>query len=297
MSVSARVCRGNYAASESLDEEQTGHEVNKVNKSGKPAAKKAEVLDSATSNTDIVVAPVKANSVQKTTTDEKEPLSAEEQKLLTECETDIDANLQGAFVLGHRLEQIRDKKLYRATHTTFAIYCNERWDFSKTHANRLIQAYLCEKHLKGVKDVEVYVPTKESQVRLIADLEPEQQVEVASEVKAVVGDKRASADDFETAREKLFPKPKPEAKAAKAENDEAEENAKPASPVLPVTFDTKLVSFTELHRLAADAYNTFSDPRKHKEVEKLLFKLKDELSQYMDWECANQSVRTEKEAA
>ncbi len=34
---------------------------------------------------------------------------------------------------------IRDGKLYRQTHRTFALYCRERWEFTKTHANRLIQ--------------------------------------------------------------------------------------------------------------------------------------------------------------
>jgi hypothetical protein len=258
--------------------------MNSKHKAVKPANKKAEHLDSTTSSTDIVAAPVKAKSIQKTTTDEKEPLSAEEQKHLTECETDINTNLQGVFVLGYRLEQIRDEKLYRATYTTFATYCNERWDFSKTHANRLIQAYLCEKHLKSIKGTDVYVPTKESQVRLIADLKPEQQVEVASEVLTIVGEGEASAKVFGEAREKLFPKPKPVAKEPKPAKDDAEENAIPASPVLPVVFDTNLVSFIELKKRADDIYNIYANPTKKQEALKLIFSLKQDLEAWADWQ-------------
>ena len=125
----------------------------KTDKAAKTAIKKGERLNSSTSSTHIVAAPVKALSDQ--TADQDETLNANEQKLLGECETDIDKNMQGAFVLGWRLEQIKEQKLYRTNYSTFANYCSKRWDFSKTHANRLIQAYLCENHLKSIKDVEV----------------------------------------------------------------------------------------------------------------------------------------------
>ena len=158
----------------------------KIDKAVKSATMKGERLIPSTSSTHIVAAPVKALSNQ--TTNQDETLNAKEQELLVECETDINQNLQGAFVLGWRLEQIRDQKLYRKDYKTFEIYCSKRWDFSKTHANRHIQAYLCEKHLKSVKGVEVCVPTKEAQVRFIADLEPEQQVVVAHAVFEAVGE-------------------------------------------------------------------------------------------------------------
>src|SRR5580765_2282492 len=104
------------------------------------ASKKAEGQDSAASKeTDLTSA--KATGIQKLSGQEK-PLTSTEQRLFAECETDIKENLKGTFVLGYRLEQIRDQRLYRGTHKTFASYCAEKWDFSKTHANRLIQAHL-----------------------------------------------------------------------------------------------------------------------------------------------------------
>jgi len=181
--------------------------MSKAIKTAKAADTMGNDLDFPTSNPMNGVAPVKANSIQTAGPDE--PLDTKEQKLLVECENDIQQNQQGFFVVGYRLWQISSQKLHRSTHRRYEDYCAEKFDFSKTHANRLVQAYLCEEHLKTVKAVDVYVPTKESQARVIWGLKPEQQVEVASEVFEMVGDKGATAGDFETAREKLYPKPKP----------------------------------------------------------------------------------------
>ena len=237
-------------------------------------------LNSPTSNPMTAVAAVKATSIQ---TSEKldDTLTDQERELLVECESDIEQNLQGAFVFGYRLNQISEQKLHRATYKTFEAYCRKRWDFSKSHANRLIQAYLCQKHLNGIKDVEVYVPTKESQVRYIADLKPEQQVEVAKAVYEEVGDKKASAGDFGEAREKLYPKPKPVPKAPKAAQEDTNNDE---VKVAPVKFDPNLVSLLDLTNLAKLAYNTYSNPEKSKELEKTLWKIKEGLKEWADWE-------------
>src|SRR5215831_8548680 len=167
-------------------------------------------------NTAKAIVPAKAKSTQiKKQADDNDLLNEQEEALFADCEADIQQNLRGTFILGWRLEQIRDQKLYRQTHKTFEGYCRERWDFSKSHANRHIKAHVCEEYLKSIKDNEVYVPTKESQVRYIADLEPEQQVEVARKVKQAVGSKQASAGDFGVARQELFPKPKRDTENAK----------------------------------------------------------------------------------
>jgi hypothetical protein len=242
-------------------------------KAGKPADKKAEPLESAPSNPIKVVAPVKANSVQ--TADQGEALDAREQDLLAECETDIKENLPGAFVFGWRLEQIRGGRLYRATHKTFAEYCDKRWDFTKTHANRMIQAHTCRKHLQTIKGVEVYVPTKESQVRYIADLEPEQQVKVAHEVYEAVGDGEASAGDFGDARQKLYPKPKPAAKEHRPPKDAAG---------VPVKFDTNLVSFAEIKKRLQAISNICDNSAKKQEAINLINKLQRDLDAWADWQ-------------
>ncbi len=54
------------------------------------------------------------------------------------------ALFKGAFNKGYlflpTLVECRDGKLYRQTHRTFALYCRERWEFSRQHAYRLIDA-------------------------------------------------------------------------------------------------------------------------------------------------------------
>lgn len=252
----------------------------KTDKAAKAVTTKGERLNSPTSSTHIIAAPVKAISDQ--TANQDETLNAKEQKLLAECETDINKNMQGAFVLGWRFEQIKEQKLYRTNYSTFANYCSKRWDFSKTHANRLIQAYLCENHLKSIKDVEVYVPTKEAQVRHIADLGPEQQVEVAHAVFEAVGDGSASAGDFGEAREMLFPKPKPVVK---------ETNPTVKVVADSVKIDPILVSFTEIKKKLQNLYNIFTNSAKKQDGLNLIGKIQKDLELWADWEAKQVNER------
>ncbi len=257
--------------------------MNKEHEAAKAATKKRDGLNPSTTNTNDAVDPVKAPSNQTPEVDESKPLNKDQKKLLTECVDDIIANQREFFVVGYRLWQIRSQKLHRETHKSYEAFCDEKFDFSKSHANRLIDAYHCEKQLKAVKDVEVYVPTKESQVRWIADLDEEEQVEVAELVAEMVGEKHATAEDFKTAREKLYPKPKREAKAAPTIELVAVEPAKP-SVVELMKFDTNLVSLSKLRSISVEAYNMYSDSSRHKELEKLLWKLKEELKDWEVWE-------------
>jgi len=251
-------------------------------KAVKSATKKGASLTPSTSSTQIVAAPVKAKSNQTLAAGDNKSLNEKEQELFAECESDIEQNLQGAFVFGYRLEQIRDNRLHRATHTSFAAYCSKRWDFSKSHANRLIQAYLCQKHLKSIKDVDVYVPTKEAQVRFIADLKPEQQVEVAKAVYEAVGDKDASAGDFGDCRQKLFPKLVPEAKAASPIKEISQ--AKVVNPAATLVFDPKLVSLTQIREKLQTLYNIFTNETKKQDGLNLIGKIQKDLQAWVDWE-------------
>jgi hypothetical protein len=91
---------------------------------------------------------ITGNPIMTGTTSQMENLTAEECKKLEGLET-IIRNGQKAFVeAGKALEEIRDKRLYRMKHKTFEGYCQDQWDFRKSHANRLIlaaEAY-CELH-------------------------------------------------------------------------------------------------------------------------------------------------------
>jgi phage N-6-adenine-methyltransferase len=91
-------------------------------------------------------------------------LSASEDAELAACEVVIESGLQTFYEVGCALLKIRDGKLYRQTHKTFEDYCRGRWEFSKTHANRLIQSAEVLDNLApiGVK------PQTESQARELA---------------------------------------------------------------------------------------------------------------------------------
>ena len=67
-------------------------------------------------------------------------LSVVEVQRLEALESVIDAGMQTFVHVGNALLEIRDNRLYRNTHRTFEEYCRERWEFSKSHASRLISA-------------------------------------------------------------------------------------------------------------------------------------------------------------
>jgi hypothetical protein len=67
-------------------------------------------------------------------------LEPAEKRQRSECEEIIRQGWDTFLEVGRALEAIRDKRLYRDRHATFEDYCGQKWDFSKTHANRLIEA-------------------------------------------------------------------------------------------------------------------------------------------------------------
>ena len=212
-------------------------------------------------------------------------LTEAEKESLAEHEEVIKRGASTFFAVGHALMEIRDGKLYRDKHKTFDAYCRQRWDFSKTHANRQIQASSCEQHLRACNDKNICIPTKESQVRYIADLKPEQWEKVAAKVKESVGEREAKGSDFNKARQELFPKPKPATKTIK----DAE--------IVPLSLvpqsDTKLVSLSELKKQADQIYNTLSVSSKIPETLKLIGRLQRDLEGWADWQIA----QLKKEAA
>jgi len=76
----------------------------------------------------------KMNSSRKEMAD----LSQSDENRLMACELTIRSGVKAFCAVGDALCEIRDGKLYRTTHETFEAYCSERWQISKTHANRLI---------------------------------------------------------------------------------------------------------------------------------------------------------------
>ncbi len=102
--------------------------------------------------------------------------------LLSEAEKkerdSLERTVQQAFcIAGKALKLLRDKRLYRETHSSFEYYVRDRFDFTRRAADYLISAAEVVDNLKREQIVlETNVlPTKESQCRSLAKLSPKEQ--------------------------------------------------------------------------------------------------------------------------
>jgi hypothetical protein len=81
--------------------------------------------------------------------------------------------------VGTALAEIREKKLYSATHATFGAYCRERWDMGRTFAHYQIEAASVVDNLKVHKCEQL--PLNEAQARPLVTLDKKKQVEAWAE--------------------------------------------------------------------------------------------------------------------
>ena len=81
------------------------------------------------------VLPPEAKS---TTVEIAHPLTTEERQRLAELEKTLDAKLGDFFQVASALMEIKINGLFRATHRNFHLYCQERWGFGRSYANKLI---------------------------------------------------------------------------------------------------------------------------------------------------------------
>ena len=105
--------------------------------------------------------------------DDSTALTPEETQALARYETAIERGLATFIAVGNALLAIRDRRLYRDEYGTFEAYCRERWEMSKTNANRLIQSAQVAANLTPIG----VIPNNECQVRPLASLSPDQQRE------------------------------------------------------------------------------------------------------------------------
>lgn len=139
-------------------------------------------------------------------------LTQSEQTRLAELETVIKDGLLTFIDVGAALLEIRNSRLYRHEYSTFEQYCREKWQMTKTSANRLIQAHGVITNLTptGV------IPDSERQARPLAKLEPEEQkvawqnaVETAPEGKVTGAHVQKIVDEIKPKKPKKSKK-KPE---------------------------------------------------------------------------------------
>jgi hypothetical protein len=103
-----------------------------------------------------------------------ESISPDDAVLLTACEQTIAEGMESFKSVGRALVEIRDSRLYRATHATFEDYCRDRWNWSRRRAYQLIEAAVV---LDASPECAKFC-TSESQARELAKVEPELRAEV-----------------------------------------------------------------------------------------------------------------------
>lgn len=127
----------------------------------------AEILVSAGRDTTTI--PVTSITVEEIG-DEFEPLTESEEKERRRLERKVE---RAFFEAGSALKELRDRKLYRNTHTTFEEYCRDRFGHSRQKSYYLIAGAEIYQTLSTNRCQ--ILPTTEYQVRPLSVLEPPQQ--------------------------------------------------------------------------------------------------------------------------
>jgi len=140
-------------------------------------------------------------------------LSVDEGARLAQLEREIKTGISTFIKVGRALAEIRDARLYRATHGTFEAYCRERWNLSRPRAYELMQAAAVAKSLP----LSATADTTERALRPLAKLEPVARRETWAKAKKAAGDEPVTSKHVEAAMpRKAEPQEAPEPEAKKA---------------------------------------------------------------------------------
>jgi signal recognition particle GTPase len=111
-----------------------------------------------------------------TTATQIEELTDDEEKERHWLELKVE---QAFYEAGTSLRELRDKRLYRSTHTTFETYCRDRFGFTRANATYLITGASVVDNLKKMSTNGLQIlPTNERQTRPLTKLEPNEQRQV-----------------------------------------------------------------------------------------------------------------------
>ena len=139
-------------------------------------------------------------------------LEPSESTELAACEQVIAKGLNHFVQVGNALIRIRDLKLYRATHSTFAAYCKEKWSMSRIHAHRTIEAAQVvgvlplKSEMLPIGNKSLPAPKSEAVVRPLTQLEPEQQSIAYAKAVEAAGGEAPTAKQVQAAVDELKPK-------------------------------------------------------------------------------------------
>jgi hypothetical protein len=151
----------------------------------------------------------------------KDSLSIVEQDTLSKLEDVIEKNLSAFYEVGSSLMKIRDGRLYRESHRTFEEYCKERWQIARRTAYQFIDSVKVIENVRNCAQTEI-LPTRESQTRLLAHLEPKQQREVWQRVVETAPKGKITAKHVENTVHEMIEGRKGD--STKAESSKKEKN-------------------------------------------------------------------------
>jgi len=101
------------------------------------------------------------------TKDTTTPLTTAEQAELAEQEAIVERGLKSFVDVGHALQAIHEKKLYREQYRTFGEYVKYRWEMGRAYAYRLIDSATIVDELSPIGDI---TPANESQCRPLTQI-------------------------------------------------------------------------------------------------------------------------------
>lgn len=196
-------------------------------------------------------------SIDTRTGEITDALSDDEYADLERLETVVSKGLATFVEVGSALAEIRDRRLYRDTHPTFALYCEQQWEMGKSQAYRLIDAAEVVAEMSPIGDEPI--PATESQARALKTVAPDQRADVmreasedgpatAAKIKDVV-EKRTEtpAKGREVREERVTTEPAPERdqRAARAA-DAADRLAQQLTAYVPAMVDEKTIRRVEV---------------------------------------------------
>lgn len=129
-------------------------------------------------------AAVPALSLQSDGVVELSPLSHDEADRLAACEQTIDEGLTTFLAVGSALIEIRQHKLYRASHRTFEGYCRARFQLKRQRAYELMGAADVVNNLSEISDKNetIALPERESHASALAQLPAEKRRQVWKQI-------------------------------------------------------------------------------------------------------------------
>jgi len=150
------------------------------------------------------------------------PLNSLERTTLRNAEKVVDGGKTTFLEVGNALKIIQDGALYRETHKSFQAYVEERHEFKRAWAYRLIQGATVAQNLSSVCDTSTpSLPSR--QVEALAKLPAEQQAAAWLDAKDA-SDGDPSTEDVEASVETYLAADEPYEEPGEPEGDEADED-------------------------------------------------------------------------